>query len=137
MSNVAIREAVEAIALAVEKKVAKNQTYNLAGSPMKYSEVISLFNQLCGRAPPMFPLPLKLVIVVVAMLAPLLRLRFKKRFTFETHTLEMMELYRSYDSSKAQRELGWTYVDQRQKQDPFLYVHSDQLASPSQTERPT
>lgn len=71
----AVDDIVSGIVLALETKTASRQTYILSGDSMPYSDIISTVNQACGRAPPLFTIPLPVAKILMALLAPVLRIR--------------------------------------------------------------
>ncbi|KAL6071993.1 Epimerase domain-containing protein [Balamuthia mandrillaris] len=106
-----VEDVVEGIVRALlveEKEEAFNQTYILSvDEAMTYAQWVRFLSHACGRFSPFLHVPLPLVKVVTALLAPVMNLGKARVFMYNTETVDRMKEHRAFSNKKAKQFLGW------------------------------
>jgi dihydroflavonol-4-reductase len=109
LSFVDARDAAAAFIHALDKGKHQNR-YLLGAENMTFSEFFGRLERLSGVSAPMFKIPKKLAVSASGMIDSLFK-NWNKTSPFVPSEIEMAEYFWYFDSSKAERELGFTTRD--------------------------
>jgi len=99
------QDVAEAIALALEKKEAVNQDFNISGPSLSERDLLNALAEELGVKPPRFSIPV-FTAYAFASMGFAQKLFFGKRVLYPDYVRTFTET-REFDCSKAKRLLGW------------------------------